>query len=176
MVNKVNETALVTIENNTAFTTSRGVAERFGKTHKHVLEAIRNNDCSDNFRESNFRPSSYVSLQNKTLSCFEITRDGFAVLAMGFNGKKAMHWKEQYITAFNAMEDKIINESKSIIDSSVAPTLRDLNALVSLMESGKATASDAGKVLSSYKKFKKNSQNEFKKIVNEVQYSLGFED
>ena len=38
---------------------------------------------------------------------FHITRDGFAMLAMGFTGKEAMRWKEAYITSFNAMEEKL---------------------------------------------------------------------
>ena len=35
-----------------------------------------------------------------------MTRDDFTFLAMGFNGKKAAEFKEQYIGAFNKMEVK----------------------------------------------------------------------
>ena len=38
---------------------------------------------------------------------YHITRDGFALLAMGFTGKEAMRWKEAYIAAFNAMEARL---------------------------------------------------------------------
>jgi len=39
--------------------------------------------------------------------CYNLTRDGFTLLAMGFTGKKALRWKLKYIEAFNAMEQKL---------------------------------------------------------------------
>ena len=72
---------IVRQHNGEVLTTSKIIAEVFGKTHKHVNESIKNLDCSDNFRQSNFRPSTYTSQQNKTLKCYEITRDGFAFLS-----------------------------------------------------------------------------------------------
>ena len=38
---------------------------------------------------------------------FELTRDGFVFLVMGFTGPKAARWKEAYIAAFNAMEAQL---------------------------------------------------------------------
>lgn len=35
---------------------------------------------------------------------YYMTRDGFAILVMGYNGEKAMRFKEAYIKQFNAME------------------------------------------------------------------------
>lgn len=35
---------------------------------------------------------------------YRITRDGFALLVMGFTGAKAMAWKIRFLEAFNAME------------------------------------------------------------------------
>ena len=35
---------------------------------------------------------------------YEMNRDGFAFLAMGFTGKKAEDWKLDFIDAFNLME------------------------------------------------------------------------
>ncbi len=49
----------------------------------------------------------YIHPQNKQeYPMFEMTRDDFTFLAMGFNGKKAAEFKEQYIGAFNKMEVK----------------------------------------------------------------------
>lgn len=42
-----------------AMISSLTVAEVFEKQHAHVLEAIKNLDCSEDFRESNFRFSKY---------------------------------------------------------------------------------------------------------------------
>jgi Rha family phage regulatory protein len=35
---------------------------------------------------------------------YNMTRDGFLLLGMGFRGAKALRWKLQYIEAFNKME------------------------------------------------------------------------
>ena len=88
-------------------TTSLKIAEKFNKEHSHVLRDIRELECSDTFRESNFGLSSYKSEQGKTLPMYEVTRDGFTILAMGYTGKEAMKFKEDYINAFNTMENEL---------------------------------------------------------------------
>ena len=40
-------------------------------------------------------------------SCFNMTRDGFVFLVMGYRGKKAASFKEAYIKRFNEMEEFI---------------------------------------------------------------------
>lgn len=87
--------------------TSLQVAEHFGKRHADVIRAIRNLGCSDEFTERNFALSEFIDSSGRSLPLFHITRDGFAMLAMGFTGKEAMHWKEAYISTFNAMEAKL---------------------------------------------------------------------
>ena len=87
--------------------TSLQVAEHFGKQHKTVLRAIRNLGCSAAFTERNLALSEFVDSTGRRLPMYHITRDGFALLAMGFTGKEAMRWKEAYIAAFNAMEAQL---------------------------------------------------------------------
>ncbi|WP_421902167.1 Rha family transcriptional regulator [Maridesulfovibrio sp.] len=84
------------------------LAEHFGKQHKNVLQAVEKLEIPDNFRQLNFQPSSYLNSQNKQMPCFNLTRDGFAYLVMGFTGKKASEWKIRYLEAFNAMEQELI--------------------------------------------------------------------
>lgn len=101
---------LVTIENGKATTTSLKVAEVFGKDHKHVMRSIRELDCSDDFRRSNFGLTE-VELQagavKRKSPMYHMTRDGFVFLAMGFTGKRAAKFKEKYIEAFNKMEQTL---------------------------------------------------------------------
>lgn len=104
---------LVNIVQGKALATSLDVAEKFTKRHDTVLRAIRKLDCSDDFRRRNFAESSYLNDQNKKQPMFLISRDGFSFLAMGFTGKEAAAWKEKYITAFNAMESVLLNQSNS---------------------------------------------------------------
>lgn len=87
---------------------SRTVAGVFGKEHAHVLRDIENLDCSQEFRESNFGFSKYkVAGQKRSYPCYNMTKDGFVFLVMGFTGAKAAEFKEKYIAAFNNMESHI---------------------------------------------------------------------
>ena len=88
----------------TATVSSLVVAKRFGKRHDTVLKAIRNLGCPEEFGLRNFAESSYINEQKKTQPCYQITRDGFALLAMGFTGPEAMKWKVAFIDAFNQLE------------------------------------------------------------------------
>lgn len=89
------------------------VAEMFGKDHNKVLRDIKELDCSERFRLSNFGQSSYINSQNKKQPCVAMTRDGFTFLVMGYRGKKAAQFKEAYIKRFNDME-KFIRTLQSV--------------------------------------------------------------
>lgn len=84
---------------------SRHVAETFGKQHKNVIQNIENLECSREFSQLNFQPANYVDRQGKMRTEYNLTRDGFVYLVMGFTGAKAARFKEQYIQAFNRLED-----------------------------------------------------------------------
>lgn len=86
------------------FVTTLDISNHFGKQHKDVLEAVRSLECSQEFSRRNFTPTSYNDRQNKARPMYEITRDGFVFLCMGFTGQQAAVWKERYIEAFNQME------------------------------------------------------------------------
>jgi len=105
-------------ENGRLWVTSLVVAQDFGKEPKHVNEAVKNLDCSEEFSRSNFRLSEYTDGRGKQQPMYKMTRDGFTFLAMGFTGKEAARFKEAYIQAFNEME-------RSIIET-IAPSKLDL--------------------------------------------------
>ena len=98
-------------KNGKLITTSLNVAHVFGKSHDHVLRDIENLDCSDEFRETNFGLSSYTNeLSNapgREYKKYEIEKDGFSFLVMGYNGEKAAYFKEQYILMYNRMEEQL---------------------------------------------------------------------
>ncbi|TIH12484.1 hypothetical protein D0S45_17585, partial [Marinifilum sp. JC120] len=95
------------MENNQPKASSLLVAELFEKRHDNVLQSINDLDVPDDFRRLNFQESSYINKQNKEQPSFNMTRDGFSLLAMGFTGKKAMEWKIKFLEAFNVMEAKL---------------------------------------------------------------------
>lgn len=94
-------------QNDRVLTTSLKVAEIFGKEHSKVMRDITNLYCSDDFRAANFGGSSYTSEQNKQFPMYEMTKDGFTFLVMGYTGKKAAAFKEAYIKRFNEMEAEL---------------------------------------------------------------------
>lgn len=94
----------VTLKDGHPITTSLAVAEVFGKQHSHVLRDIRELECSDKFRLSNFGQSSYINQQGKAQPLYDIQEDGWMMLVMGFNGPEAARIKEAYIAAFNEMK------------------------------------------------------------------------
>lgn len=103
---------LVKIENETIVTSSRSVAEHFGKRHDHVMrdiEAYKKDvpNFGEMFYETTM-PDSY-GRQQKT---YLMNRDGFSLLVMGFTGKKALEWRLKYINAFNEMEKQLAELNK----------------------------------------------------------------
>ena len=84
--------------------TTLEISNHFGKRHDNVMQAIQGLECSNKFRLLNFKECSYNNSQNKVQPMYEITRDGFTFLCMGFTGQQAAIWKERYIEAFNQME------------------------------------------------------------------------
>ncbi|EEQ7042470.1 transcriptional regulator [Escherichia coli] len=97
----------VTIENGLAVTTSVAVAEFFRKLHKNVIQKIEALECSSEFTELNFKPSEYTDSTGRKLPMYQITKNGFVFLVMGFTGKKAAAFKEAYIAEFDRMEAEL---------------------------------------------------------------------
>lgn len=94
-------------KNGQAVVSSRDVAEKFKKRHDHILRDVDSfKKDVPNFGEMFFEteePDRYGRMQR----CFDMNRDGFSLLAMGFTGKKALEWKLKYIEAFNKMEETL---------------------------------------------------------------------
>ncbi len=102
---------MITERDGIPVTTSRAVAEQFGKLHKDVIWAIENTIATlqeteegEDFNRRNFAPISQRDAMNREQPAYILTRDGFTLLAMGFTGAKAMQFKVAYINAFNRME------------------------------------------------------------------------
>ncbi|ENR8307844.1 Rha family transcriptional regulator [Escherichia coli] len=106
----------IAIVDGQAVTSSLAVANFFSKRHDDVLKKIRTLECSASFTARNFSVSDYTDCTGRKLPCYQITRDGFAFLAMGFTGKRAAQFKEAYINAFNQME-KLLSKPSTLSDA-----------------------------------------------------------
>ena len=94
-------------------TTSLKVAEVFGKEHRRVLQDIRDLHCSPEFHVLNFvLIESEVVTHSPVIQpkYYEITKDGFSFLVMGYTGEKAGQFKELFIGEFNKREALLKND------------------------------------------------------------------
>lgn len=99
---------IVEIKDGEVFANSRDVAAFFGKEVKHVHEAIKNLVAKEpQLGLTNFRPNKIKDLSGEYIGHYDMDRDGFVLLAMGFTGDKALRFKMKYIAAFNAMEAEL---------------------------------------------------------------------
>lgn len=115
------EEIVYTGDNGKIITNSLLVAKKFNKEHKHVMRDIKLLNCSDSFRQSNFglsfRIREIANGGSKKEPFYQITRDGFTILVMGYTGKLAMQFKEEYIAAFNRMEAQLRNSETENVAS-----------------------------------------------------------
>jgi len=108
-LSRKNEAPVLNNKDGKVFVSSLDIADNFGKQHKNIIRDVENIECTPEFSELNFEPTSYLDKSNRESKCYNITRDGFSFLVMGFTGKKAAIWKEKYIEAFNKIEAELKN-------------------------------------------------------------------
>lgn len=109
--------------NSQVMTNTLKVAEAFRKNHKDILRKIDSLDCSKDFTERNFALSEYKDSTGRTLPLWEMTKDGFIFLVMGFTGKQAAQIKEAYIKAFNLMAEELQKNAPATFASIMGQTI-----------------------------------------------------
>ena len=99
-------------------TTSEIVAKVFGKYHKHVIRDIREilEAGDDEFNRTNFGLVEYIDKKGEKRPMFEMTKDGFMLLVMGYKTKKAMAIKIAYIKAFNFMQEQLVQSGMTLLE------------------------------------------------------------
>ena len=97
-------------------TTSEMVAKVFGKYHHHVMRDIREilEAGDDEFNRTNFGLVEYIDKKGEKRPMFEMTKDGFMLLVMGYKTKKAMAIKIAYIKAFNFMQEQLVQSGMTL--------------------------------------------------------------
>lgn len=109
MTDLINPGALRVVDGH-AVTSSRVVADVFSKQHHHVVRAIRDLIAQkpDLARNANFGEcSETVTVGNgatRKVTFYWMDRKGFAILAMGFTGAKALDFKCAFYDEFERME------------------------------------------------------------------------
>lgn len=138
---------MITERDGVPVTTSRAVAEQFGKTHAHLLRDIEKlkqdleqTEEGKAFSQSNFGLSTGLDSRGKEQPLYLLTRDGFTLLAMGFTGAKAVQFKVAYINAFNRMERLIRGGGVSAPAPALQSIEKRLEALEQTAGAGKPDA------------------------------------
>ena len=149
-------------QNDQVKTNSVLVAKVFNKEHGKVMRDIANLKCSNDFRAANFGLSSYVNEQNKEFPMYEMTKDGFTFLVMGYTGQKAAEFKEAYINAFNKMETELKSQQT-----------KQLSAAESLLQSVQLLVAHE-RQLTILEHNQKNMQGALRSLSDRV-YSMQFE-
>lgn len=157
-------------------TTSLIVAEVFGKEHSKVCRDIENLSCSESFNAANFGVISYIDSRGREQKAYEMTKDGFSFLVMGYTGEKAGQFKEAFINEFNRREmmlksdDYILARSQEILHNRLQMAEKQLEAQQAELEAAAPKVAFANAMLAS-----KNSclVGELAKIISQNGYTIG---
>ncbi len=164
------------------FCTSLDVAKVFGKEHKNILRDIKNilNDlreigdvqCKSNF-ELSFKVRKIQGFKGieRKYPYYNLTRDGFSLLAMSFTGKKALQWKMLFINAFNEMEN-IIRSNNQTTNYSDYEFIKKQNEILNQIT---CTQSNTIYVLQDSIRFLNNTISSMKEINKELKKIAGID-
>ncbi|EAJ7530252.1 cpp32 [Campylobacter jejuni subsp. doylei] len=167
------------------FCTSLDVAKVFGKRHDHVLRDIENilNDLreigtskdllnfGETYRNTEIRGFGKVKGKTRKDRCYNLTRDGFSLLAMGFTGKKALRFKIAFINAFNEMEN-IIRSNNQTTNYSDYEFIKKQNDILNQIT---CTQSNTIYVLQDSIRFLNNTISSMKEINKELKKITGID-
>lgn len=166
LANPENFKQFVQIKGNKTVTNSEIVAKVFGKQHYHVLRDIREIlEAGDNdFNQSNFGLVEYIDKKGEKRPMFEMTKDGFLLLVMGYKSKKAMGIKISYIKAFNYMAEELAKGGATLLEQ--------YYQLLGEHKAEKQFASLCGKGLNDWKEKKPLIEAKLRIMEDEIQICL----
>ena len=154
-------------------TTSRNVAEVFGKLHKNVLSDIEaalasienisktetayisqssnlSSGLNKPFFETNslFIKSEYKPDPNgRSYPEYLITKDGLTLLVMGYTGETAMRFKLAYIQRFNEMEAELKERAKAADSITLKNLLEHMKLVSQALSETNLTGNQKAKLL-----------------------------
>lgn len=137
----------------------------FGIRHADLLKKIRSFKCSKKFTERNFSLSKYLDSTGRTLTCYEITQQGFTFLISRMSGRVSDQFVEMYINAYEEMAQQLIHEENSLYFQ--------LNQLTSQYMYAEDGASNAGRNLQYLgKKVKPELKHKIQELIDKIQLKL----
>ncbi|WP_258086967.1 Rha family transcriptional regulator [Xenorhabdus bovienii] len=173
VVNGIDFRDLVFMSGQETETDTFKVAKVFKREHKDVLRKTRSviKSCSPEFAERNFTLCHENNeLQNgKPQPFYQMTKDGWMMLVMGFTGAEAIRFKEAFIAAFNWMANVIKKNAHSME--------QERNAVMLEYMKEKDVASMSGRLLRRWGQEKKPQLlHRIAQIEEKGQMKLGFNE
>lgn len=174
-------------QNDQVLTNSLLVAEKFGKRHADVIRSIDNIlNTEDELLNAKMRlafvSTTYEDSTGKSNPAYIMNQKGFSILVMGWNGIKALKFKNEFYDAFEAME-RSLKEIKT--PQTYAEALRRLADEVEAKEQiqyqleQKAEQLDESKEWYSIKRWAKEHNMNWRCInwrrMKALSYGLGYE-
>ena len=95
-----------------ATTNTIQVADHFGKRPSNVNQRIASLSKRGRLK---IKPSYYLNQQGKQQNYYELNRDQFLLVVMGFTGDKADQFKADFIQLFNSQEAELLQWRKQSI-------------------------------------------------------------
>nr|DAY23090.1 MAG TPA: regulatory protein [Caudoviricetes sp.] len=152
------------------FTDTLKIAEVFEKNHHNVLRLISRLPKDDFFRR-NFKENSYLNKQNKSQPYYNLTRDGFSLLIMGFTGEKAYKWKTDYIKAFNLMFQELQATKIKLLEEKGNERYREIYDLRSRLKNERRMSEARYEAISDLKKrLDKNTTPELEELRSRARF------
>lgn len=106
-------------ESNQALTNSLLVAEKFGKRHADVIRSVEgllnttDEELNVKMRLA-FVSDTYMDSTGKGNPVYIMNRKGFSILVMGYNGVKALKFKNDFYDAFEDLEKQLKEQQKPL--------------------------------------------------------------
>lgn len=159
-----NFSQFVQVKGERIITDTLTIARVFEKPHKDVLKAIRSLNTPDNFNGRNFSLVEYIDKKGEKRPMYEVTKNGFMFLVMGFNGKKADSLKVAFIEAFDYLITQANKTSYQLLE--------EYHQLCLNKRMEEEFASYCGKGLNRWKGKKTSLYEKMKHLEDKIQINL----
>lgn len=122
-------TELVKVNNDKVVTELKTVSDYFDKTIGHLNRDINKLIDLDDTLRNEFIATTYKDLKGEERKTYLITQEGFALLVMGFTGKKALQWKREFYRQYQSMYNQINQSKIGLVQSKLEETEQKLHLL-----------------------------------------------
>lgn len=120
---------LVKVDNDKVVTELKTVSEYFGKQHYNLIRDIKNILSMDNSLSSELIETTYKDSTGRELPTYYLTQKGFALLVMGFTGKRALKWKCEFYDEFEKRGQEITHLKIELSEKRLQETEQKLHLL-----------------------------------------------